>query len=64
MAQKKKIVAIIFTSLVDYQKLAKQDSKLALEILGMGPCHHMLEGKKPFNCRQIKKTVNRKGTVT
>ena len=32
--QKKKIVAIMFTSLVDYQKLSKKDSKLALEILG------------------------------
>ena len=31
--QKKKIVAIMFTSLVDYQKLSKKDSKLALEIL-------------------------------
>ena len=33
MAPKKKIVAIIFTSLVDYQQLTKKDSKLALEIL-------------------------------
>ena len=33
MAQTKKIVAIMFTSLVDYQKTAKEDSKLALEIL-------------------------------
>ena len=33
MTQNKKIVAIIFTSLVDYQKLAKKDSKLALELL-------------------------------
>ena len=30
--QKKKIVAIMFTSLVDYQKLSKKDSKLALEV--------------------------------
>ena len=31
MAQTKKIVAIMFTSLVNYTKLTKQDSKLALE---------------------------------
>ena len=34
MAQTKKIVAIMFTSLVNYAKLTKQDSKLALELLG------------------------------
>ena len=33
MAKNKKIVAIMFTSLVDYSKLAKKDSKLALELL-------------------------------
>jgi len=33
LSQKKKIVAIMFTSLVDYQKLAKEDFQLALEIL-------------------------------
>ena len=33
MAGNKKIVAIMFTSLVDYQKLAKKDNKLALELL-------------------------------
>ena len=34
MAKTKKIVAIMFTSLSDYQKLAKEDNKLALELLG------------------------------
>ena len=33
MAQTKKIVAIMFTSLVNYTKLTKQDPKLALELL-------------------------------
>ena len=34
MAGNKKIVAIMFTSLVDYSKLTKKDNKLALELLG------------------------------
>ena len=33
MKQNKKIVAIMFTSLVDYHQLAKKDNKLALELL-------------------------------
>ena len=33
MAKNKKIVAIMFTSLVDYQKLTNEDSQLALEVL-------------------------------
>ena len=33
MGQNKKIVAIMFTSLVDYQKLTKEDFQLALEVL-------------------------------
>ena len=33
MAQRKKIVAIMFTSLANYQKLVKEDSKLALDLL-------------------------------
>lgn len=33
MAGNKKIVAIMFTSLVDYSQLAKKDNKLALELL-------------------------------
>ena len=33
MAQRKKIVAIMFTSLIKYQDLVKKDKKLALEIL-------------------------------
>ena len=33
MAQRKKIVAIMFTALIDYAKLIKKDKKLALEIL-------------------------------
>ena len=33
MAGNKKIVAIMFTSLVDFSKLAKKDNKLALELL-------------------------------
>ena len=33
MAQRKKIVAIMFTSLADYAKLVKKDKKLALELL-------------------------------
>jgi len=34
MAGNKKIVAIMFTSLVDYSKLTTKDNKLALELLG------------------------------
>ena len=33
MVQRKKIVAIMFTSLADYAKLVKKDKKLALELL-------------------------------
>jgi class 3 adenylate cyclase/TolB-like protein/lipopolysaccharide biosynthesis regulator YciM len=33
MVQRKKIVAIMFTSLANYQELVKEDSKLALELL-------------------------------
>ena len=33
MKKNKKIVAIMFTSLVNYQDLAKKDNKLALELL-------------------------------
>ena len=33
MVQRKKIVAIMFTALIDYAKLVKKDKKLALEIL-------------------------------